>query len=109
MSTVGQREMKTQKYVIEFFQDTLDYRYLGNWKNRPDNSDIEARRIWFNLELAKKTPSYTEYILVHEMVHFLERNHNDQFKEYMDHFMPQWRTHRDQLNRSPLAHENWVC
>lgn len=69
--------------------------------------NIEARRIWLNLELAKKPASCLEFILVHEMVHLLARQHNDQFRAYMDQFMPQWRLYRDELNRSPLAHENW--
>jgi predicted metal-dependent hydrolase len=44
---------------------------------------------------------------VHEMVHLLERHHNDKFREYMDRFMPQWRLHWQELNRSPLSHESW--
>ena len=69
--------------------------------------NIEAKRIWLNLELAKKSKSCLVYVLVHEMVHLLERNHNDRFRELMDNFLPQWRIYRDQLNRAPLAHENW--
>lgn len=69
--------------------------------------NVEARRIWLNLELVKKPPGCIEYILVHEMVHFLERHHNDRFRELMDRAMPQWRLHRDALNRAPLAHEGW--
>ena len=41
MSKVGQKEVLTQKHVIELFQDNLDYDYLGHWKDRPDNSNIE--------------------------------------------------------------------
>jgi len=67
----------------------------------------EARRIWLNLELAKKPPICLEYIVVHEMVHFLERHHNDRFLALLDEHMPSWRLHRDQLNRAPLAHEEW--
>lgn len=69
--------------------------------------NIEARRIWLNLELIKKPVVCLEYILVHEMVHLLERYHNDQFRQLMDHFLPDWRIRRDELNRSPLAHEGW--
>ncbi len=69
--------------------------------------NIEAKRIWLNLELAKKPKSCLVYVLVHEMVHLLERHHNDRFRELMDHFLPQWRTYRDILNRAPLAHEDW--
>ena len=69
--------------------------------------NIEAKRIWLNLELAKKPESCLVYILVHEMVHLLEREHNDRFRELMDEHLPQWRTYRDTLNRAPLAHESW--
>ncbi len=85
---------------------------VSNWgikkmKTRWGSCNIDAQRIWLNLELAKKSPSCLEYIIVHEMVHFLERYHNDRFREYMDAFIPQWRLYRDELNRSPLAHEDW--
>ena len=69
--------------------------------------NIQARRIWLNLELAKKPPSCLAYVFVHEMVHLIERNHNDRFRELMDKLMPQWRLHRDELNRAPLAHADW--
>lgn len=69
--------------------------------------NAEARRIWLNLELAKKPASCLEYILVHEMVHLLERHHNDRFRDLMDSRMPTWRLHREELNRAPLAHEEW--
>ena len=68
--------------------------------------NIEAKRIWLNLELAKKPFSCLVYILVHEMVHLLERKHNDRFVALMDEFLPQWRTYQDELNRAPLAHED---
>ena len=68
---------------------------------------IEAKRIWLNLELAKKPSACLVYILVHEMVHLLEREHNDRFRGLMDKHLPQWRTYRDTLNRAPLAHESW--
>ena len=67
----------------------------------------DARRIWLNLELAKKPASCLEYILVHEMVHMLEHHHNKRFLELMNGLMPRWRVHRDELNQAPLAHENW--
>ena len=41
------------------------------------------------------------------MVHLLERRHNDRFHALMDGFLPQWRAYRDELNRAPLAHEDW--
>jgi len=61
-----------------------------------------ARRIWLNLELAKKPPECLEYILVHEMVHLLEPHHNARFHALMDTFLPRWRHHEDLLNSLPV-------
>lgn len=77
-------------------------------KTRWGSCNVEARRIWLNLELIKKPPHCLEYIVVHEMVHLLERHHTDRFKELMDHFMPQWQMYRDELNQTPLGHETWT-
>ena len=41
MSNVNQRERITQHRVVQFFQDELGYRYLGNWHSRADNKNIE--------------------------------------------------------------------
>ena len=76
-------------------------------KTRWGSCNADARRIWLNLELAKKPPLCLEYILVHEMAHLIERRHNERFRELMDAAMPRWRLHRDELNAAPLAHEDW--
>jgi hypothetical protein len=80
---------------------------IKKMKTRWGTCNIAARRIWLNLELAKKPVSCLEYIVVHEMVHLLERHHNDRFSAYMDRFLPQWRVARDMLNAAPLAAEDW--
>ena len=67
-----------------------------------------ARRIWLNLELAKKPSSCLEFILVHEMVHLSERHHNERFHHLMDAAMPAWRQRRAALSRASLAHEDWT-
>ena len=77
-------------------------------KTRWGTCNPDARRVWLNLELVKKPPSCLEYVLVHEMVHLIERTHNDRFRCLMDDLMPQWRTRRDELNQAPLAHEDWT-
>ncbi|NOR71519.1 MAG: DUF45 domain-containing protein [Methylomarinum sp.] len=76
-------------------------------KTKWGSCNIKAARIWLNLELAKKPIECIEYILVHEMVHLLERNHNEVFKNHMDRVLPQWRSYRALLNKSPLKHESW--
>ena len=63
--------------------------------------------IRLNSELAKKPPACLEYVVVHEMVHLLERLHNKRFVRLMDGFLPQWRQLKDTLNRSPLSFAKW--
>jgi predicted metal-dependent hydrolase len=48
-----------------------------------------------------------EYIVVHELVHLVERHHNGHFISIMDKHLPQWRLHRQELNAAPLAQEFW--
>jgi predicted metal-dependent hydrolase len=81
---------------------------IRKMKTKWGSCNTSDKRIWLNLELAKKPPECLEYILVHELVHLLERHHNRRFKAFMDEFMPNWSLHRDTLNSSPLANENWV-
>lgn len=52
-----------------------------------------------NLQLAKKTPECLAYVVTHELVHLLERNHNEQFQKYMDAFFPGWRVVKAELNQ----------
>ena len=55
-----------------------------------------------NLQLAKKTPECLAYVVTHELVHLLERNHNEQFQKYMDTFFPEWRVVKETLNQQML-------
>tara|TARA_R110002072_G_scaffold3149_10_gene23544 strand:- start:426 stop:1154 length:729 start_codon:yes stop_codon:yes gene_type:complete len=86
-----------------------EVRFYGirKMKTKWGSCNIDKGRIWINLELAKKSPECLEYILVHELIHLLERNHNDRFKGFMEHFLPSWRVARDKLNSEPLSHEDW--
>lgn len=69
--------------------------------------NVDAGRIWLNLELVKKTPQSLEYVVAHELVHFFERQHSERFVALMDGALPNWRLLRDELNAEPLGHEEW--
>ncbi len=68
-------------------------------KTKWGSCNIKAKRIWLNLGLAQSNRSCLEYVIVHEMVHLLERHHNQRFKAFMDKFLPNWKSLRDQLNQ----------
>jgi predicted metal-dependent hydrolase len=97
--------------LLEKWQPVLGV-HADDWgikkmKTKWGSCNVTARRIWFNLELAKKPVRCLEYVAVHELVHLLERKHNDRFTALMDKFLPTWRECRAELNRAPLAHETW--
>lgn len=75
-------------------------------KTRWGSCNPTAKRIWLNLELARRSPACLEYVVVHELVHLLERKHNDIFKAYLDQYLPQWHLFKEELNRLPNKEEN---
>lgn len=81
---------------------------IKRMKTKWGSCNIEASRIWLNLELAKKPLQCLEYVVVHEMLHLVERHHNDRFVGLMDRYLPQWRIYREELNQAPLGHEEWA-
>jgi predicted metal-dependent hydrolase len=97
--------------VIAKWEQKLDLQVpqwtIRRMKTKWGSCNRKTRHIWFNVELAKKHPDCLEYIVVHEMTHYLERNHGGRFTSLMDGFMPDWRSRRDQLNGAPLADEVW--
>ncbi len=97
--------------LIEKWQNQMDLK-VNEWqvklmKIKWGSCNIEKKRIWLNLELAKKPIHCLEYIIVHEMVHLLERHHNDKFLFYMDTFLPNWKQLRTELNKLPVSHADW--
>lgn len=112
-STIEKRE----RIMNEWYRSQLKLeipKYIAKWEKIMDVSvkewnvrkmktiwgscNIYDKKILINLELAKKNPKGLEYVVVHEMVHLLERKHNDKFKEYMDKFLPNWRAIRNEIN-----------
>jgi predicted metal-dependent hydrolase len=106
-----QLKARIEKLIIDWQRrigvDVVDWG-VKKMKTKWGSCNTKAKRIWLNLELAKKPPECLEYILVHELVHLLERNHNERFRAYMDQLMPNWRERRELLNKMPLAFENWL-
>ena len=82
--------------------------YVQRMKTKWGSCSALARTIRLNSELAKKPRECLEYIVVHEMVHLLERTHNRRFMTLMEQFMPRWQSHRELLDRLPVRREKWV-
>lgn len=121
-TTTAQRQILLQEWYREQLK-ALVPNYIAKWekvmgvevsafgikkmRTKWGTCNTEAQRIWINLELAKKPLECLEYIVVHEMVHLLERSHNARFIAYMNQFLPQWRNLKEELNRLPVNHLDW--
>jgi predicted metal-dependent hydrolase len=110
MESWHRKELKiiTKKFV-EKWEPKLSVKVrafgIKKMKTKWGTCNPETGRIWMNLELAKMPENCIEYIIVHEMVHLLEKTHNKRFFALLDHYMPGWQIHRDKLNNLPLSDE----
>lgn len=78
---------------------------IRRMKTRWGSCNIRTRRIWLNLELAKKSPACLEYVFVHELIHLLEPGHGERFMRLMGTFLPSWRALRAELNQRAAFQE----
>jgi predicted metal-dependent hydrolase len=82
--------------------------FVQRMKTKWGSCNHRTGAVRFNTELAKKPASCLEYIVVHELVHLLEKTHNARFVTLMSQFLPKWRTIQQQLNDLPVRHEEWT-
>lgn len=110
-----------ERMILKWYREELRIRgrdAVGRWAKtldvpRPElgikrmrtkwgSCNPDAGRVWLNLSLAKKPLQAIEYVALHEMAHFISRNHDDAFVVVLDRLMPSWRKVRSQLNSLPL-------
>lgn len=77
--------------------------FLQRMKTKWGSCNHRACHIRINTELVKKPKDLLEYIIVHEMIHLIEPNHNERFMTLLHRHYPAWREARAELNALPLA------
>lgn len=82
--------------------------YVQRMKTKWGSCNSARGNIRINLTLVAKPRECLEYIVVHELLHMLERRHTERFRTLMGQALPRWRSLRDELNHAPLAHETWT-
>lgn len=103
---------KDLKRVLENVTEPIEQRMgisaneyrVKNMKTKWGTCSIEKRRIWINLQLAKKPIECLEYIVTHELVHLMEKNHTHRFYALMDKYFPTWKDAQKKLEQMPLAY-----
>lgn len=93
-SVIIECEKKTGIHANEF--------RIKNMKTKWGTCNIEKRRIWINLQLAKKPMECLEYVVIHELVHLLEKNHTHRFHALVEEHYPTWREAKKVLVTMPL-------
>ncbi len=71
-------------------------------KTRWGSCNHEARRLWFNVQLAKHPVRCLEYVILHELAHLVDKTHGPTFVSIMDEHMSTWRSVRQELNDGVL-------
>ncbi len=76
---------------------------IKNMKTRWGSCNIKDRRIWVSLKLAEKPKECLEYVIIHELTHLLEKNHNRRFYTLLEGFYPKWKEAKKLLSAPPEA------
>ncbi len=69
------------------------------WGNCRPKTNI----LTFNSRLISYPLPCIEYIVMHELTHFLVPNHSRAFYESLSEKMPDWETRRQELNKEPMT------
>lgn len=112
-STVKQRENYVREQYRLILKGEIE-RLLPKWERitglscnswqtkymttRWGTCNVEKKKIWINLQLAQKPIQCLEYVILHELIHLIEKTHNSKFIAYMDEYMKDWRKVRKELN-----------
>ena len=81
---------------------TADEYRIKNMRTKWGTCNIDKRRIWINLQLAKKPVECLEYVVTHELVHLVEKNHTNRFHALVSEYYPTWQEAKKILNSMPL-------
>ncbi len=105
------RELKDAvRPIIAKWEKQLDVNvdrfFVQRMKTKWGSSNPRLRSIRLNLDLAKKPVECLDYVILHEMLHFLVPDHSARFVDAMDQMMSNWRLIRQILNDAPLSSES---
>lgn len=72
---------------------------IKNMKSRWGSCIVSKKIITYNSQLIYKSLSVIEYVVLHEMSHFLYPNHQKEFWSFVEKFMPDWKKRRELLKK----------
>jgi predicted metal-dependent hydrolase len=84
---------------------TAERVFVQRMKTKWGSANPVRHTIRLNTHLAKKPLECLDYVVLHELAHFIAPRHDERFIALLDMHMPHWKTIRAQLNHSPLQSE----
>ena len=116
-STPKQREAFVREWYRKILKAEIK-KYLPKWERKTrlycdswqtkymttrwGTCNTHTRKLWFNLQLAKKPIWCIEYVILHELAHLQVKNHGSDFIAILDRYMPNWREIKKMLNEQIL-------
>ena len=102
-----------RKEAFDFLQKRVDefYPIIGKYaKPKPKLHIRKMRTLWgscsvnrqvvtFNQYLIKAKPACIDYVVLHELVHFIYPNHSKQFYDFISIYMPDWKDRKNILDK----------
>lgn len=61
---------------------------------------VSRHVVTFNFYLIKARMPYIDYVVLHELVHFLYPNHSEYFYTFLSNYMPDWRERKNMLDQN---------
>jgi predicted metal-dependent hydrolase len=76
--------------------------YVQKMKTHWGSCNYGKQTLRLNSELAKRSPECLDYVILHEMLHIIEKGHNQNFYRFLNKFMPAWKSIRKKMNSGEL-------
>ena len=106
-----QLRQKAIKIIAQWesqFNVSVQKIYIQRMKTKWGSCSPMSKSIRLNTELVHKDKEALEYVIVHELIHFIETRHNDRFYKLLDSVLPKWKSIRQKLNEAPLSYSTWA-
>lgn len=95
---------RVEKWATSLNQSVPEWG-IRRMKTKWGSCNPDSGQVWINLELFKKPLVCLDYVVFHELAHFISPKHDEKFVAVLDQFMPTWRQIRADLNSLPLGYE----
>ena len=90
------------------FSVSVQKLYIQRMKTKWGSCSPVSKSVRLNTELVHKDKAALEFVIVHELIHFIEAKHNDRFYKLLDSALPKWKSIRQNLNEAPLSYATWA-